>query len=132
MMKHILAVFGLLALPACTANFPAARPTAPGMAAPITPPAQNVIPPVEFDHPYTGKLTIERSSSQAEIKARCAPTSFSYHLGCAWAMAGRCHILMADDATIREHNWTQEIVLRHERGHCNFWPAHHPGARRPD
>ena len=128
MMKHILAVFGLLALPACTANFPSARP-APGVA---TPPAQNVIPPVEFDHPYTGKLTIERSSSQEYIRSKCGPTTFPYHLGCAWAMVGRCHILMADDATIREHNWTPEIVLRHERGHCNFWPAHHPGARRPD
>jgi hypothetical protein len=113
MMKNIVAAIGLLAL-----TYPAR--------------AQNVIPPVEYDHPYTGKLTIFRSSSQAEIKAKCPPSSFPYHLGCGGPKAGgECHILMADDETIRKHGWTPEIVLRHEIGHCNGWPANHKGARRP-
>ena len=63
-MKHFLAVVAALA-PAYPAQ------------------AQNVIPPLEYDHPYKGKLTITRSTSQVEIRLNCPPTAFPYHLGCA-------------------------------------------------
>jgi hypothetical protein len=111
MTKHILAAIGLLAI-----TYPAQ--------------AQNVIPPVEYDHPFAGEVKIWRSSDQDYIKSKCPPSLFPYHLGCGGRRSnGECHILMADDATIRKHNWTTEIVLRHEISHCNGWPAHHPGAR---
>jgi hypothetical protein len=110
-MKQILAVIGILAT-----TYPAQ--------------AQNVLPPLEFDHPYEGATKVWRSASQDEIKAKCPPSVFPYHLGCGGKSAsGACHILMADDETIRKYGWTPEIVLRHEIGHCNGWPVHHPGAR---
>jgi hypothetical protein len=63
---------------------------------------------------------------------KCPPSAFPYHLGCGGPRSsGECHILRADDETIRKHGWTPEIVLRHEIGHCNGWRGHHPGARRP-
>jgi hypothetical protein len=94
--------------------------------------AQNVIPPVEYDHPYKGKLTIERSTSQSEIRLNCPYSAFRYHLGCAKPTAeGGCYILMADDDTIRKAGWLPEIVLRHEMGQCDGWPGDHRGARRP-
>jgi hypothetical protein len=113
MTKHILAAIGILAT-----TYPAQ--------------AQNVIPPEEFDHPFGGTTRVWRSSDQAEIKAKCPPSAFPYHLGCGGKSAtGQCHILMADDETIRKHGWTPEIVLRHEIGHCNGWPPNHKGARKP-
>ena len=118
MTRHVLAAVGLLVLPACTANFPAARP-APTAA---TPPAQNVIPPVEFDHPYPGKLVVERSSSQEYIRSKCGPTTFPYHLGCAFLRIDGRLILMADDATITRAGWTTSIVLRHEEAHWSPAP----------
>jgi len=112
-MKQILAVVATLA------------GTYPAM-------AQNVIPPVKFDFLYRGRLVIDRSSSQDEIKRRCPPTTFPYHLGCGGPQPGGwCHILMADDETIRKYGWTPEIVLRHEMGHCNGWTLDHKGTRKP-
>ena len=88
--------------------------------------------PVEFDFLYMGRLVIDRSSSQDEIKRRCPPTTFPYHLGCGGPQPGGwCHILMADDETIRKYGWTPEIVLRHEMGHCNGWTLDHKGTRKP-
>jgi hypothetical protein len=111
MMKHILAVVAALA------------GTYPAM-------AQNVIPPAEYDFPYKGEVKIWRSASQDEIKQKCPPSAFPYHLGCGGPRPnGDCHILMADDATIRQYGWTPEIVLRHELGHCNGWGSNHKGAR---
>jgi hypothetical protein len=68
-----LVCIALLALTDCAQGLPAARPTPPGLAAPIpaTPPAPPsplipapvpLVPPPEYDHPYKGKLVIQRFS----------------------------------------------------------------------
>jgi hypothetical protein len=140
-----LIVLLALALPGCAAHgLPAAIPQAQtsthAIIRPLPPPEEpavirpslRVLPPEEFDRPFEGRLVIERSASQAEIKARCAPSVFPLHLGCARRTAeGGCFILMADDETIAKLGYTVEIVLRHEEAHCRGWPAHHPGARAP-
>jgi hypothetical protein len=91
-----------------------------------------VLPPPEYDHPYTGKLTIERTSSQSELRQTCPYSPFPFLLGCARRTAeGGCYILMADDEFIAKFGYTTEQVFRHERAHCLGWPAHHPGARQP-
>jgi hypothetical protein len=114
MTKHVLAAIGILAT-----TYPAQ--------------AQRVIPPEEYDHPYDGPVKIWRSADQDYIKSKCPASIFPYHLGCGGrkSATGECHILMADDDTIRKHGWTPEIVLRHEIGHCNGWPSDHKGARKP-
>jgi len=92
--------------------------------------AQKVIPPVEFDHPYRGDFVILRLKDQAEIRANCGPTTLPYHLGCGQrATSGICVMILATDEFIRSKGWSPEIVLRHEIGHCNGWPADHKGAR---
>ena len=113
MMKHILAAIGLLEL-----TYPAQ--------------AQNVLPPLEYDHPYKGKLTVERSTSQVEIRLNCPYSPFRYLLGCAKSPAeGECYILMWDDESLKKLRMPPEVVLRHETAHCNGWPADHRGGRWP-
>jgi hypothetical protein len=87
------------------------------------------IPPPEYDHPYKGKITIQRFSDQKVLRAQCSPSPFPYLLGCAREAMGVCYIAMADDELLDKLNFPAEIVLRHERAHCNLWPNHHPGGR---
>jgi hypothetical protein len=90
-----------------------------------------VLPPLEFDHPFKGKLVIKSTSSPTEIKMSCDASTFSYQLGCALRRNDGCYILMRDETYIRQTGWTTEIVFRHEIGHCNGWPGDHRGARQP-
>jgi hypothetical protein len=87
------------------------------------------LPPIEYDYPYTGKLTIERVTSE-QLMARCsAATAIS--LGCAFSGSGNCFVLLVDDTSIKALGWTYDLLLRHELAHCNGWPAYHPGKKRP-
>jgi hypothetical protein len=95
-----------------------------------------VLPPVEFDKPYEGELQIFRVEAE-RIPYVCPKTSYPLTLGCAVrfnpdpdAPLGSCHIVLAPDDVINATNWTPEIVLRHEIGHCNGWTNEHKGARR--
>jgi hypothetical protein len=40
-----------------------------------------------------------------------------------------CHVYIAEDEILKAAGLTYEIAYRHEIGHCNGWPADHPGAR---
>jgi hypothetical protein len=85
------------------------------------------LPPVKYDKPYTGKLTIERVTIE-QLLARCTNANVR-SLGCAFRSAADCLILLVDDASIKAAGWTYELMLRHETAHCNGWPASHPGIR---
>jgi hypothetical protein len=37
-------------------------------------------------------------------------------------------IIILDDASLARFGWNSDIIIRHELGHCNGWPADHPGA----
>jgi hypothetical protein len=37
-------------------------------------------------------------------------------------------IIILDDASLARLGWNSDIIIRHELGHCNGWPADHPGA----
>jgi hypothetical protein len=113
MTKHILAAICLhAATPAVAQN-------------------SSAIPPPEYDFPFKGKLTIERTSYQHVVRQNCSYSPFPYLLGCARLRGEECYILMMDDAFLNKMNYPPEIVLRHEMGHCNGWPAHRPGGRLP-
>ena len=90
--------------------------------------AQMHLPPVEFDHPYPGKLTVE-VVTRAQLLATCS-SAFASSLGCAFPGKDRCHIKLLDEESMRAVGWTVEAMMRHERAHCNGWPQSHPG-RRP-
>jgi len=84
------------------------------------------LPPEEFDHEFKGELTVKRGTQQ-ELRIAC-PNTFrpgNLALGCAlrYLSGAACVIYIVNDSTLQFANWDYEIVLRHERAHCNGW--HH-------
>lgn len=86
-------------------------------------PAHAMLPPLEFDRAYHGKLTVVWLN-----RARMFWTCWG-SISCAYGgwLAGStaCTIYLPNFKT-RDPKW---MIRRHEIGHCNGWPAHHPGAR---
>ena len=89
-------------------------------------------PPPRYDTPYAGDLhTMPRPP--AMVAAACAGLFAWADLdiqvsmeqrGCAVYNGRECWVIHIDrDA----YGTTPEAVLRHEIGHCNGWPANHPG-----
>ena len=98
------------------------------------------IPPLEYDYPYEGKLTIVRGDL-ATMNEKCAADKwpgFPYPFACSVAYYKvsadqtqpgiSCTIYIAEDALLR--GWVYADVLRHEMGHCNGWRGH-DGQRNP-
>ena len=95
---------------------------------------KSATPPAEFDHPYTGQLTITRTKDQAETRWLCTPADFpqALALGCAKVMmGGGCRIIISPDSVLAEAGMTLEFVKRHEMAHCNGWPQDHRRAKQP-
>jgi hypothetical protein len=86
-----------------------------------------VLPPVEYDHPYKGRLVVTRAD-RSGIRKSC-PNTFFPPLGCAYRHATSCKVVLATDELIRAAGEDPDIVWRHEIGHCNGWPTDHRGAR---
>ncbi|HYT40777.1 MAG TPA: hypothetical protein VEP90_00395 [Methylomirabilota bacterium] len=78
------------------------------------------LPPVKFDHPYHGKLTIIEHDD---------PYTVCQALGCQIGPLhrGRCTIHVPRRGTVSERLY--RAVIEHETGHCNGWPGNHPGVR---
>jgi hypothetical protein len=94
-------------------------------------PSHIPLPPVEFDHEYTGKLTVLKEDNYAFIRHVCRdnPTAIACTYRTYDSVTGEtlsCLILLGPLA----HD--DPRAFRHERGHCNSWPADHPGARYND
>ena len=83
----------------------------------------NGLPPIEYDHPFKGKLVLETVTLD-ELRLRCR-TVFPTTRACTFPGTGWCKIVMADDV----HGWKSRMLMRHEVGHCNGWPGTHFGAR---
>jgi hypothetical protein len=87
------------------------------------------VPPARFDRAFAGKLTVQEVSA-GQVERMCAAAG-PRNSGCAfWDLGGaggdRCTIVIAPEAELRAKGATRAGVLRHEIGHCNGWPAHHP------
>lgn len=80
------------------------------------------LPPAQYDRPYRGTLTVITVPLR-EMSMRCGAMR-------AWACAipegNRCTIYLPSEAK----GAALERIRRHEIGHCNGWPAHHPGWRQ--
>ena len=77
------------------------------------------LPPRQYDHPYRGRLIIV-DVPFAEMQRRCGGGPghcYGYTYG---DMGGTCTIYVVS---------RDRYLIRHEVGHCNGWPGHHPGAR---
>jgi hypothetical protein len=88
-----------------------------------------VVPPLEYDYPYQGTLTITRGDKDV-MMGLCPKTALPITLGCARRYGPSvCHIYIAADEILNVAGWAYETVRRHEIGHCNGWPNDHAGAR---
>ena len=89
------------------------------------------MPPLEFDYPYTGRLTVSRVNPD-QMRGRCPlPSPGRVTVGCAHVGRGECEIIIANDEWLKALGWNADVITRHERAHCEGWPADHPGARSP-
>ena len=126
--KFVVGVFVIFATGTAFAQTPLAQlfpqPPAPRSAPTIGP---KILPPPEYDYPYTGKLLLRRVDTLEELFLSC-PNLPSYILGCAYKRPDSCVVFMIADPFIKARGWTAKILLRHEIGHCNGWPGDHPGS----
>jgi len=85
-------------------------------------------PPAEYDRPWTGPGVLHVVPSRPDIvRALCAGAPGApLALACAIRSGADCWILIARDLDPRRHG----ALLRHERAHCNGWPASHPRPTR--
>ena len=107
---------------------PAPMPTLVGVA-PAAKRLPNVIPPEQYDHPYTGLIIVQRLKTEGMMREVCPDTADQVWLGCAYRLKHACLIMLADEAVIRAYGLTGDMLFRHEMGHCNGWVATHVGAR---
>lgn len=82
------------------------------------------LPPVRYDHPHPDMIVIERTP--AEVHRICAAIGGKLtkpngrFVACAPIGKAKCAIV------IPKHHPEKAALIRHERGHCNGWGAHHP------
>lgn len=99
------------------------------------------MPPSKYDKPYGGRL-VEWKVPLGRAAAKCnglardlgQTPNHPYRIdgrplyGCAYPFKGECYIVWSFDPSGRDKAMADN-VRRHEIGHCNGWPAGHPGAR---
>lgn len=90
-----------------------------------------LIPPPEYDHPYTGQLTVVQARDQDHVGQLCPGVKFGPELGalaCSYADRLSCTIVISPDAYLKAKGLHRGLVMNHELAHCNGWPGNHPGA----
>jgi hypothetical protein len=90
-------------------------------AALANPNVRGLLPPVEFAHPYRGRVRLLRGQSQEALRRICGKQPEGVLLGCAQRpnADGVPFVVLADDATVRANGWTQNLNALHEAGHLN-------------
>ena len=86
------------------------------------------LPPLRYDHPFVGTLVIERVDLEGLWK-HCQPYG---GWACEVTINGTAHIYIVRETEIVEgpsrDRFLRELplLIRHEIGHANGWPADHP------
>ena len=90
-------------------------------AALANPNMRGLLPPVEFAHPYRGRVLLLRGQSQAALRRICGKQQPGVLLGCARKpdTDGVPFVVLADEATVRANGWTPNLNAIHEAGHLN-------------
>jgi hypothetical protein len=90
-----------------------------------------LLPPVEYDHPFAGKVHVLRATEALTAFLCPPPTSGYMRFGCSKRLNEQeCFIVIPEDNLLRIvgiFNW--KIALSHETAHCNGWSLDHKGAR---
>jgi hypothetical protein len=97
-----------------------------------------MLPPPEYDHPYSGKLTIIEANWET-IQQVCGPIYANAPpgallTGCAHVYPDHCLVYIGEPRTMQtaallyhtNEKDAHDRILRHEIGHCNGWPLYHP------
>jgi hypothetical protein len=82
---------------------------------------RGLLPPVEYAHPYHGRVLLLRGRSQEAMRRICGKQPPGVLLGCARKpdANGVPFVVLADDATVGANGWTQNLNALHEAGHLN-------------
>ena len=90
-----------------------------------------ILPPKEFDQPFTGKLSIIEADNQKEVQRLCNLSS--PRMACSRRTLSRewCFIIKISNAAIRSWGFDPDHIMRHEHAHCwtPGWSNDHEGAR---
>ena len=95
-------------------NGPCPPKTAPTVGFPIP------LPPPQYAKPYTGLLSVVRTSDYSVLRSLCHSADA---VACSIRTNTSCLILLGPNV----HDNPQ--ALQHELSHCVGWPGNHPGAR---
>jgi hypothetical protein len=89
-----------------------------------------IMPPPQFDQPYTGKIFTTIAKSRDEMRILCKKPQDPYGLACSYRYndGNTCWIIMAPEAELNAEGLTTATTLRHELGHCNGWSGKHEGS----
>ena len=99
--------------------------------------SQRLLPPLEYDRPYTGGLVVMKLESNEDVLLICPQVTKVPVKACAqhtlvkrkdgsWT---HCTIYMPVDSVIISAGYKPDTIYRHELGHCNGWGDDHKGAR---
>jgi hypothetical protein len=90
-----------------------------------------ILPPLEYDQPFTGKITIIEADNQKEVQRLCNISS--PRIACSRRNLTRewCFIIKISNAALRGLGWNPDHIMRHEHAHCwtPGWSQAHEGAR---
>jgi hypothetical protein len=89
-----------------------------------------IVPPLEYDYPYTGELTIVIAKDTKEVQTLCnLPTP---RVACSYVSLRWCRIIKISDDALRAMGWNPLHIMRHEHAHCHKpdgWSNNHEGIR---
>ena len=98
-----------------------------------------MLPPAEYDKPYTGDLRIWVIASKKELREHyCAWTAAHQENWAGVACTSPpnekkpyCEIYVGTDEILKaQHGLTRSVALRHELGHCNGWGKDHASGKK--
>jgi hypothetical protein len=92
-------------------------------------PFVHILPPLEWDKPFTGPLTIDVAKDTKEVQRLCGglPTP---RVACSYSNGKWCRIIKVSDETLRKMGWNPLHIMRHEHAHCwGVWGNDHKGSR---
>src|SRR5262245_25778486 len=83
------------------------------------------LPPLEYDHPYKGKLDVIVVETAKEVRDACYLVKWTPEfpaIACSIVNSDHCTIIRRAEDYIKSRGYTLDTVMRHEIGHCNGWP----------
>ena len=82
--------------------------------------AASLRPPSAYDREYVGVMNVQRlpkASVDRECEALLGGEFAGPVYGCAVAVDGVCHMILATYAKVKD----KQMLYRHELAHCNGW-----------